>query len=193
MHTKLLRSVIFFAALLFPGFCGADGLIIIENPVHVVAGHFGFAPLEVSYHHVTVTITNLVAVTTVDQEFFNPNAARLEGTYVFPIPEGAHIDKLSMDIGGTLTDAELLPADKARALYEEIVRKMKDPALLEYAGRGAFRMRIYPIEPRASKRIRLTYSQLLKNDGGLVEYLYPLNTEKFRPLEFSPNSRYVCN
>ena len=131
---RLLGSVIFLAALLFPGFCGADGLIIIENPVHVVAGHFGFAPLEVSYHHVTVTITNLVAVTTVDQEFYNPNDARLEGTYVFPIPEGAHIDKLSMDIGGTLADAELLPADKARALYEEIVRKMKDPALLEYAG-----------------------------------------------------------
>ena len=176
---RLLGSMVFLAALLFPGLCGADGLIIVENPVHVVAGHFGFAPLEVSYHHVTVTISNLVAVTTVDQEFYNPNDARLEGTYVFPIPEGAHIDKLSMDIGGTMTDAELLPADTARVLYEEIVRRMKDPALLEYAGRGAFRMRIYPIEPRASKRIRLIYSQLLKNDGGLVEYLYPLNTEKF--------------
>ena len=174
-----LGTMIFLAALLFPGICGADGLIIIENPVHVVAGHFGFAPLEVSYHHVTVTINNLVAETVVDQEFYNPNDARLEGTYVFPIPEGAHIDTLSMDIGGTMTDAELLPADKARALYEEIVRKMKDPALLEYAGRGAFRMRIYPIEPRAAKRVRLTYSQLLKSDGGLVEYLYPLNTEKF--------------
>ena len=171
--------MIVLAALVFPGVCGADGLIIIENPVHVVAGHFGFAPLEVRYHHVNVTISNLVAETVVDQEFYNPNDARLEGTYMFPIPEGAHIDKLSMDIGGTMTEAELLPADKARALYEEIVRKMKDPALLEYAGRGAFRMRIYPIEPRASKRIRLTYSQLLKNDGGLVEYLYPLNTEKF--------------
>ncbi len=176
---RLLGGVIFLAALLFPGMCGADGLIIIENPVHVVAGHFRFAPLEVSYHHVSVTISDLVAETVVDQEFYNPNGARLEGTYVFPIPEGAHIDKLSMDIGGKMTDAELLPADKARALYEEIVRKMKDPALLEYAGRGAFRMRVYPIEPRASKRIRLTYSQLLKNDGGLVEYLYPLNTEKF--------------
>ncbi|HYW81642.1 MAG TPA: VIT domain-containing protein, partial [Spirochaetia bacterium] len=176
---RLMGSMIFLAALLFPGICGADGLIIIENPVHVVAGHFGFAPLEVSYHHVSVTINNLVAVTVVDEEFFNPNDARLEGTYMFPIPEGAHIDKLSMDIGGTMTDAELLPADKARAVYEEIVRKMKDPALLEYAGRGAFRMRIYPIEPRSAKRVRLTYSQLLKDDGGLVEYLYPLNTEKF--------------
>lgn len=176
---RLLWFVLFFAALVFPGLCGADGLIIIANPPHVIAGHFSFAPLEVSYHHVSVTISDLVAVTTVDQEFFNPHNERLEGTYVFPIPEGAHIDKLSMDIGGKMMDAELLPADKARALYEEIVRKLKDPALLEYAGRGAFRMRIFPIEPRAAKRIRITYSQLLKSDGGLVEYVYPLNTEKF--------------
>ncbi len=95
------------------------------------------------------------------------------------LPDGAQIDRLSMDIGGKMTDAELMPADKARAYYEEIVRKMKDPALLEYAGRGAFRLRIYPIEPRAGKRVRITYTQLLRNDAGLVEYVYPLATEKF--------------
>jgi len=107
--------VFFFAAIVFPGLCGADGLIIIANPPHVVAGHVSFAPLEVSYHHVSVTISDLVAVTTVDQEFFNPRNERLEGTYVFPIPAGAHIDKLSMDIGGKMTDAELSPRTR-RAL-----------------------------------------------------------------------------
>ena len=58
-----------------------------------------------------------------------------------------------------MTDAELLPADKARAYYEDIVRKMKDPALLEYAGRGAFKLRVYPIEPMAGKRVRITYTR----------------------------------
>jgi Ca-activated chloride channel family protein len=168
------------AALTAPAEARADGMIIIEHPPRVVpSGHFSFAPLTVTYHHVSVSITDLVAVTTVDEEFFNPNPERLEGTYVFPLPEGAQIDKLSMDIGGTMTDAELMPADKARAYYEDIVRKMKDPALLEYAGRGAFRLRIYPIEPRSGKRVRITYTQLLKSDAGLVEYVYPLSTEKF--------------
>jgi Ca-activated chloride channel family protein len=164
---------------LLPGAAMADGFIVVEDPPHVVTGHFSFAPLEVSYHRVSVTITDLVAVTTVDEEFYNPNNQQLEGTYIFPLPEGAHIDRLSMDIGGKMMEAELLPADKARALYEEIVRKAKDPALLEYVGRGAFKLRIFPIEPRAGKRIRLSYTQLLKNDAGLVEYVYPLNTEKF--------------
>ena len=63
-----------------------------------------------------------------------------------------------MDIDGRMMEAELLPADKARALYEDIVRKAKDPALLEYAGRGAFKVRIFPIEPRSRKRVRITYT-----------------------------------
>lgn len=175
----LIIIEVLMAGVSLPAICGADGLIVVEDPPQAVPGHFSFAPLQVTYHHVSVAVTDYVAVTTVDEEFFNPNADRLEGTYVFPLPEGAQIDRFSMDIGGKMTDAELLPADKARAFYEEIVRKMKDPALLEYAGRGAFRLRIYPIEPRAGKRIRLSYSQLLKPDAGLVSYTYPLNTEKF--------------
>lgn len=140
---------------------------------------FVFAPLEVTYHHVNVKIDGQVAVTAVDQEFFNPNPSRLEGTYLFPIPKGAQIDKFTMDIGGKMVEAELLPAAKARQIYEDIVRKAKDPALLEYADRDTFKVRIFPIEPNGRKRISLRYTQLLKSDSGLVEYIYPLNTEKF--------------
>ena len=174
-----ILCAVLFAALAVPALSGADGFIIVQDPPRIVTGHFSFAPLAVTYHHVSVTITDLAAVTTVDEEFYNPNGERLEGTYMFPLPAGAQIDSFSMDINGTMTRAELLPADKARAFYEEVVRKMKDPALLEYAGRGAFQLRIYPIEPRSGKRIIIKYSQLLTNDGGLVTYTYPLNTEKF--------------
>jgi len=145
-----------------------------EPPHH----HF-FAPLEVAYHHVTVKIDGQIATTSVDQEFYNPNAERLEGTYLFPVPKGAQIDKFTMDISGKQVEAELLPADKARRIYEDIVRQMRDPALLEYAGRDVFRVRVYPIEPRSAKRITLSYTQVLKADAGLINYTYPLNTEKF--------------
>lgn len=176
-----------FCALL-PGLARADGFIVVHNPpqpVPVPRGHFSFAPLEVVYHRVNVEINDQVAVTSVDQEFYNPNGQRLEGTYLFPLPQGAHIDKFSMDVNGRMQEAELLDADKARSLYEEIVRKAKDPALLEYAGRGAFKVRIFPIEPNSRKQVKISYTQLLKSDTGLIEYTYPLNTEKFsaRPLK----------
>src|SRR5919204_5270612 len=97
-----------------------DGFIIVEHPVEVPPGHFPFAPLEVSSHHVEVKIDGQVAITSVEQEFYNPNDQRLEGVYMFPVPKGAHIDKFSIDIGGKMVAAELLPADKARYMYEEI-------------------------------------------------------------------------
>src|SRR5689334_11513709 len=77
----------------------ADGFIIIENP-EPVPGHFSFAPLEVTYHRVNVEIDDRVAVTSVDQEFRNPHSRPTEGTYIFPLPAGAHLDKFSMDIDG---------------------------------------------------------------------------------------------
>jgi Ca-activated chloride channel family protein len=189
---RVLRSVLFLLAMLPTAW--ADGLIIVHDP-HLPwppppgprpPRHFfpppriyQFAPLEVSFHHVNVKIRDQVAVTAVDQEFYNPNDRQLEGTYLFPVPKGAHLDKFSMEIGGRSVEAELLPADKARSIYENIVRELRDPALLEYAGRDAFKVRIFPIEPHSKKRVKLSYTQLLKSDAGLISYLDPLNTEKF--------------
>src|SRR6266566_2134586 len=156
-----------------------DGFIVVERPIYVPPTHFPFAPLEVTSHQVNVKIDGQVAVTSIDQEFYNPNDQRLEGSYMFPVPKDAHLDKFSMEIGGKMVDAELLPADKARQIYEDIVRKMRDPALLEYAGRDLFKVHIFPIEPRSRKPIKISYTELLRSDTGSVTYTYPLSTEKF--------------
>jgi len=178
-RSALGLSLFLMILLCFVHGARADGLIVVNDPPTRVPGHFPFAPLEVTYHHVNVEINDGVATTSVDQEFRNPTSARLEGTYLFPLPDNAHIDKFSMDINGTQVDAELLPSERARSIYEETVRKMRDPALLEYVGRGAFKARVFPIEPNSTKRIQIRYTQLLKDDAGLSEYSYSLNTEKF--------------
>jgi Ca-activated chloride channel homolog len=136
-------------------------------------------PIEVSYTKIDAKIKDQIATTSVDQEFYNPNARQLEGTFLFPVPKGAHLNKFTMEINGKQVEAELLAADKARGIYEDIVRRLKDPALLEFAGRDLFKVRIFPIEPHSRKRITLSYSQLLKSDSGLVSYIVPFNTEKF--------------
>lgn len=188
MAASLILGLI-FATCVF-----ADGFIVVHPPrpprptpvpVPPQPRPHAFAPLVVKYHKVNVDISDQVAATKVDQVFHNPNPNRLEGTFIFPLPKHSQIDRFSMDINGRQVEAELLDADKARKIYEDIVRRMKDPALLEYAGRGAFKVRIYPIEPRSDKRIKLAYTQILKSDTGLVEYAYPLNTERFsaQPIE----------
>ncbi|MCU0821206.1 MAG: VIT and VWA domain-containing protein [Spirochaetes bacterium] len=186
MKTSITCRIIITAAtfLILTGKIFADGFIIIDKPSRPVAVSTPF-PLEVKYHHVNVKINELAAVTEIDQEFYNPTAMRLEGYYLFPIPAGAVIKKFSMFINGKETEAELLDSNKARRIYEDIVRQMRDPALLEYHERGLFRARIFPIEPNSAKRIKITYDQILSRDNGTVEYVYPLNTEKFsaRPLK----------
>ncbi|MEE8390101.1 MAG: VIT domain-containing protein [Anaerolineae bacterium] len=141
--------------------------------------------LTIRYHRVTVTIEDQVAVTRVEQEFVNEHDWEREGTYIFPLPEGAAVSEFVMWVDGTPVEGKILDADEARAIYEDIVRRRRDPALLEYVGRGAVQARIFPIPPGGSRKIELEYSQVLPVDNGLVRYVYPLNTEKFsaRPLE----------
>jgi Ca-activated chloride channel family protein len=178
-----------FGAGLWP--CQGVGFIVVSDPpewsppVRPVPPRarsprfYRFAPLEVESVKVHARIQDQIAATTVEQEFYNPNPTRLEGTFVFPVPKGAHLDKFSMEIDGKPVEAELLNADKARGIYEDIVRRIKDPALLEYEGRDAFKVRIFPIEPNSRKRISVSYGELLPADEGLIGYTLPLNTEKF--------------
>ncbi|MEI7731637.1 MAG: VIT domain-containing protein [Verrucomicrobiota bacterium] len=143
-----------------------------------------WAPLEIAFVQATVKVKDQVAVTLIEQEFYNPNARQLEGTFLFPVPKGAHLDKFTMVVNGKQTEAELMSTDKARKIYEDIVRKLRDPALLEYDGQDLFKVRIFPIEPNSKKRITLKYTQVLKPDAGLVTYVFPMSTEKYsaRPL-----------
>ncbi len=141
--------------------------------------------LSIKYHNVEIKINNQVAQTTVDQVFKNDYPHDLEGTYIFPLPEDASISKFSMFIKGEEVKGEILDREKAKRIYEEIVRRRKDPALLEYYNQGMFRARVYPIPAHGETRIKLGYSQILKLENGLCEYKYSLSTEKFsqNPLE----------
>ncbi|MFQ5592758.1 MAG: VIT domain-containing protein [Anaerolineae bacterium] len=170
------------ALLLMPAPASADGIVIIEPPPGRV---IGTTPLAVRDHIVNVTIDNQVATTRVDQTFVNPSNVVLEGTYVFPLPEGATISEFNMWVDGKKWEGKVLNKDEAREIYESIVRRRRDPALLEYIGRGAFQASIFPIQPGDERRVELEYTQVLTMDQGLVEYVYPLNTEKFsaEPLE----------
>ncbi len=158
----------------------ADGFIIPDRRPGEPA-----PPLSVKYHRVKVEIDGQVARTSVDQVFLNPGGRDIEGTYIFPVPEGASVSGFAMFVGDRRIEGEILSSAEARRTYEDIVRRMKDPGLLEYLGRDLFRARVYPIPARGEKRVQISYTEVLKAEGGLVRYLYPLATERFSrdPLE----------
>jgi Ca-activated chloride channel family protein len=170
----LRRAALAAAAVLVPAALFADGFIIPRPPRQGDA----ITPLSVKYHHVTVEIRNQVAKTTVDQAFLNPFDRDIEGTYFFPLPEGSSISEFAMWIGDQKISGEILDAREARGIYEDIVRRLKDPAILEYMGRNLFRARVFPIPAKGEKRVRLAYTEVLKAERNLVRYRYPLDTER---------------
>jgi Ca-activated chloride channel homolog len=117
-----------------------------------------------------------VATTHVEQVFRNDTDATLEGTYLFPIPESASIVEFAIWDGDRRLVGEVRSREEARRIYDEIVRRQRDPGLLEYAGKDLFQASIFPIPPHSDKKLELTYSQVLKAESGTVAYRYPLGT-----------------
>lgn len=187
MKTKLIPLLIALAALFaLPLPALADGVIIPEPPICIDCPVPPPPPRETPYltvqnHHVSVTIDRQVATTRVEQVFRNDSQWSLEGTFIFPIPENAAINQFSMWIDGEKVDGQLYTKEEARRIYDDIVRRRLDPALLEYVGRDLFQARIFPIDPGDTRKVVLEYSQILPADGGLVSYVYGLSTEKFSP------------
>ena len=131
------------------------------------------ARLSLRNYHIDVHIEDGFARTTIDQTYFNHTHTRLEGTFHFPLPTDASLSRLAMYVNGKLMEGGMAERDHARNTFEEIKRKMLDPALLEWVDGSTFKMRVFPLEPRQEKRIVLSYSQRLNSAGGQLQYRFP--------------------
>lgn len=174
-----LTAILIAALIVFPQLGLADGMIIPPIP------RTGERPIilgdmySVKYHRVYVDIQDQAATTTVEQAFVNETGREIEVVYVFPLPKGAQVQKLSLYVGDKELTGRLLTKEEARREYESIVRSRRDPALLEYLGNDMFKSSVFPLPPGGERRVKLVYSELLRMEGDRVEYVYPLNTEKF--------------
>ncbi len=136
--------------------------------------------LGLKSHEVRVEIRDGIAKTTVEENFENHTDRRLEGTFHFPLPPDASISRLALEVNGKIEEGTCLERERAREVFESIVRRMQDPALLEWMPGGLFKCRVFPIEPRATKRVIVAYTQALPFFRGKMTYVYPLASEKTR-------------
>ncbi len=113
-----------------------------------------------------------VAMTEIEHVFYNPSEQQLEGTFRFPVPDGAMVRGLAMEIDGRLMEGEIVEREKARRTYESIVDQMLDPALLEWEEGSWFKLRVFPIEARREKRVILRYATPLAHTVDGWEYSY---------------------
>jgi Ca-activated chloride channel family protein len=122
--------------------------------------------------HVQVRMDDRVLHYEVEEQFTNRGGGIAEADYIFPLPDGAAFQDLKLSIDGELVAGETMSADKARGIYEEIVRRQRDPALVEWMGQGMLRARIFPIRPGEVKRVVVRFDAVARREGDALRVDY---------------------
>lgn len=123
---------------------------------------------------VRVQVDGRVARVEVEEQFRNNGGGIAEGTYLYPMPGEAVFTDFSLWMGEQEVRGEMMQAEQARGIYEEIVRRLKDPALLTLEGHGLIRARVFPIQPGETRKVVLRYTQMLDRSGDALRLRYAI-------------------
>ena len=148
--------------------------------------------VRLASHAVKVRIAGSVARTEIDETFANDTDDELEGIYRFPLPPGAQIERLALEVDGKLVEGEFVEKAKAAAIWRGAIRNAApkapkpreeivwvpgpwhDPALLEWQRGGRFELKIFPIPKKGSRRVVIAYTETVAPVSGVRRYVYPL-------------------
>ena len=157
----------------------AAALVLVASPaagqgwIDPVPGRmsadWGVVKLRTEVH---VRVLDRVAEIEVEEWFENRGGGLGEGDYVYPLPGEAVFSNFSLYQGDEELRGETMDADRARAIYEEIVRQQRDPALIELIGHGMVRARVFPFQPGETRRITMRYTQVLERAGDALVFRY---------------------
>jgi Ca-activated chloride channel family protein len=150
---------------------------ILDHAHHVIVPHYrSFAmparqPVRIEQVAAKVEILGQTARTTLRIDLENPSPSQEEAVLLLPVPAECAVSGFAFDGPAKEPTARLLPADEARRTYDDIVRKLRDPGLLEFAGARLIRTSVFPIPPRGKSKVQLTYEHVLEGDGERVDYV----------------------
>ncbi len=188
MGDKMIKRVLYatlIALVLIAESSFAIGALYARKPLT----NQNMTPLWLKHYDAKVTITDQMAITHVDQTFKNETNQRMEGIYIFPLPKNAIVMNLILWINGVPVQGKVMDSDTAQSIYENIVKKMIDPALLEYLGDNIFKLSVFPIEangkPMSERRIEITYAEILPYESGNIDYTFFMKAVKLssKPVE----------
>lgn len=139
----------------------------------------GQQPIRLAHAGVDVFVEGRLARTVIDLTLANPNARVLEGELQFPLHAGQTVTGFALDMAdGSMRAAVPVPKARGREVFEAVVRRGVDPALLEQTAGENFRLRVYPLRPGATRHVRIA----------LTEWLAPAADRRLRlglPLDFA--------
>lgn len=121
-----------------------------------------------------VVVDGQIATTSLEVVVSNPAADAREARLLIPVPDGAVVKDLALEGAPSgASSAQLLELSKAKAIYDDIVRRAKDPALLEFVDLSVIRSSVFPIPAHGTQTLRVVYETLLERDGNRIDYVLP--------------------
>lgn len=152
------------------------------RPIRIVSGQ-AREPIRLERVDVRTAIVGRQAQTRIELTLRNPNDRVLEGELQFPLAGGADgadgqtLTGFALDIDGEWRPA--VPVDKARGqqVFEDVTRARVDPALLEATQGNNYKLRVYPLPARGTRRVALQLAQTLTaapGDAAALRFHQPL-------------------
>ena len=123
---------------------------------------------------VTMTISGLIARTTVSQQFTNPSDEWAEGVYVFPLPDQAAVDHLRMKIGERIIEGQIQERAQAKKTYAKAKAKGQRASLVEQERPNIFTASVANIAPHAPITIDIEYQEVVRYDQGRFSLRFPM-------------------
>lgn len=181
MRNSSLSCPLFLILLAFTASLNAQVILPIppRPPVPPVTPAAPATIFQVKLWNVTAQVKDQSATVHLSQTIFNNSSSQAEAQLLFPLPPDAAVSGLTLLIDGKEVPGKLYPKDEARKIYNEIVRRDRDPALLEYVGRDMFQTSVFPLPPQAERKVELRYQQFLKQDQGLNSLFLPIGASRF--------------
>lgn len=110
---------------------------------------------------VTLRVSGPIVRARVVQRFRNPADDWREGTYVFPLPENAAVDRMRIQVADRIIEGRIQERAQAKATYEKAKAEGKATALVSQERPNVFTTRVANIGPKDEIRVEIEYQHTL--------------------------------
>lgn len=122
---------------------------------------------------VNARICGLLAYVEVEQSYLNPEAKNIEAVYTFPLPIGAVLLGLEVEIDGKTLVGTAVEREKAERDYEDAITDGNSAVMLEEASPGLYTASIGNLMANESAVIHYRYALPLSWQGSRLRLLLP--------------------
>ena len=123
---------------------------------------------------VSIQVSGPLARAQVTQQFENPYSDKIEAVYIFPLPQHAAVDDMTITVGDRVVKGKIKKREEARAIYEAAKRRGHVAGLLDQERPNIFTQSVANILPGEQITVTISYVEILSYDGGVYSVIFPM-------------------